>query len=78
MIFPVLIVELELGTFLLKQGHLRWIEFAESLETMRAVIIAAFIDCDLFTLFPAKECAMAIRAEELCINVFTESLLKLK
>ncbi len=54
-IFPVLIVELELGTFLLQQGQLSRVEFAEGLEAMRAVIIAAFIDGDLFTLFPSEE-----------------------
>lgn len=77
-IFPVLIVEFELGTFLFQQRQFSRVEPVEGLQAMSAVIIAAFIDGDLFTLLPAKECAMAIGTEELCINVFTESLLELK
>jgi len=77
-IFPVLIVELELGTFLLQQRQFSRVEPVEGLQAMSAVIIAAFIDGDLFTLLPSKECAMAIGTEKLCINVFTESLLELK
>lgn len=45
---------------------------------MRAVIIAAFIDGDLFTVLPSKEREMAIGTEELCIGIFTESSLQLK
>lgn len=45
---------------------------------MRAIIVAAFIDCDLFTVLPPKESAMAVGAEELCIGIFAEPLLELK
>lgn len=45
---------------------------------MRTVIVTAFVDSDLFTLFPGKERIMAIRAEEIGNAVLTESLVNLK
>jgi hypothetical protein len=45
---------------------------------VRAIIVAAFIDGDLFTVLPPKESAMAVGAEEFCIGIFAEPLLELK
>jgi len=45
---------------------------------MRAVIVAALVDRDLFPIFPAKEGAVAIGAEVFGLIVFAESLLHLK
>jgi hypothetical protein len=45
---------------------------------VRTVIVTAFVDSDLFTLFPGKERIMAIRAEEFGNAVLTESLVNLE
>lgn len=74
MIFPILIAELKLRVAFLLKGTFSGIKLIEGLSTMRAVIITAFIDSDLFALFPLKEGAIAIRAEEPGLGVFTESL----
>lgn len=74
MILPVLVAELELRAAFLLKNTFSCIELIKCLSTMKAVIIAAFIDSDLFAHFPFKEGAIAIRAEELGLGVFTESL----
>jgi len=64
MILPVLIAEFKLGrSFFLKRSF-GSIKIIKGLSAMKAVIIAAFIDSDIFAHFPFKEGAIAIRAEE--------------
>jgi|GEM_PF-3158617 len=41
---------------------------------MKAIIVRAFIDGDVFTMFPFKQGTVAVRAEELGFIIFTESL----
>lgn len=45
---------------------------------MRAIIITAFIDSNIFTDFPYKEGVMAIGIVEFRFRAFTESLFNLK
>ena len=74
MILPVLIAELKLGaTFFLKRTF-SGIKLINGLSTMKAIIIAAFKDSDLFALFPFKQGAIAIGTEEPGLGVFAESL----
>jgi len=74
MIFPVLIAEFKLGGSCFPDGEFRGVKLIKSLDAMRAVIVRAFIDSDIFAHFPFKQGAIAIRAEELGLGVFTESL----
>lgn len=78
MILPVLIAELKLRTAFLLKGTFSGIKLIESLNAVRTIIITAFIDGNFFALFPFKQGAIAIRAEELGRGVFTESLVYLK
>jgi hypothetical protein len=78
MVLPVLIAEFKLrAKFFLDKAFSR-IKLIESLNAMGAVIVTAFINSNLFTFLPLKECMMAIRAEVFGFIVFTESLVKLK
>jgi len=75
MVLPVLIAEFKLrAKFFLDKAFSR-IKLIESLNAMGAVIVTAFIDSNLFTLFLHKEGMMAIRAEVFGFIVFTESLI---
>jgi hypothetical protein len=73
MILSVLIAELKLRTELFPHKAFSRIKLIEGLNAMRAVIITAFIDSNLFTMFPLKEGAVAIRAEIFGFIVFMES-----
>lgn len=73
MILSVLIAELKLRTELFPYKAFSRIKLIEGLNAMRAVIITAFIDSNLFTMFPLKEGAVAIRAEIFGFIVFMES-----
>ncbi len=65
MVFPVLIAEFKLrAKFFLDKAFSR-IKLIEGMYAMRAAIITAFIDSDLFTFLPFKECIIAIRAKEI-------------
>lgn len=74
MILPVLIAELKLRVKLFLKGTFSGIKLIEGLSTMKAIIVTAFIDSDIFAHFPFKQGAIAIRAEELGLGVFEESL----
>ena len=74
MILPVLIAELKLRAAFLLKGTFSGIKLIKGLSAMKAIIVTAFIDSDVFALFPFKQGAIAIRAEELGLGVFTESL----
>jgi len=63
MVLSILIAEFKLRAKFFLDKAFSWIKLIESLDAMGAVIVAAFIDGNLFTLFPHKECMMAIRAE---------------
>lgn len=78
MILPVLIAELKLRAAFLLKGTFSGIKLIKGLSTMKTIIIAAFKDSDLFALFPFKQGAIAIRAEELGRGVFAKSLVYLK
>jgi hypothetical protein len=74
MILPVLVTELELrAAFFLKQAF-SVIKLIKRLYAMTAIIVGAFIDGDIFTIFPFKQSAVAVRAEEPGFIVFAESL----
>lgn len=73
-ILPVLIAELKLRTTFLLKGTFSGIQLIKGMSTMKAIIVAAFIDSDIFTLFPFKEGVIAIRAEVFGFRVFAESL----
>jgi hypothetical protein len=74
MILPVLIAELKLRVKLFLKGTFSGIKLIEGLSTMKAIIVRAFIDSDIFAHFPFKQGAIAIRAEEPGFGVFAESL----
>lgn len=78
MILSVLVAEFELRAEFITDKTLRRIEFVNGLNAMPAVIIAAFIDGDLFTAFPLKEGMMAIWAIVFGFIIFTESFIELK
>jgi len=78
MVLPVLIAEFKLRAKFFLDNAFSRIKLIESLNAMGAVIITAFINSNLFTFFPLKECMMAIRAEVFGFIVFTEPLVKLK
>jgi hypothetical protein len=43
-IFPVLVVDFELRTFLFHQRPLGWVQLSKRLDTMRAVIVWTLMD----------------------------------
>lgn len=73
-ILPVLIAEFKLRAAFFLKGAFRGIQLIKGLSTMAAIIIRAFIDSNLFALFPFKQGAIAIGAEELGLGVFAEPL----
>lgn len=78
MILSVLVAELKLRAELISDKTLGGVELVYSLDAMPAVVIAAFIDGDLFTMFPFKEGMMAVGAVEFGLVIFTESFIELK
>ena len=74
MVLSVLIIKLKLRGVGFLNETFRRIKFIEGLDTIRAMIITAFINSDLFTIFPPKEGLVAIRAEEFGFFAFAESL----
>lgn len=78
MIFPVLVVDFELRTFLFNQFQFGFIEFGKSLDTMRAVIVWTLVNGHFFLRLPAKKSQSAVRTEELRLPVGFKSLLKLE
>ena len=78
MILSILIVELELGATLFHQGMFGGIELGDGLETVRTVIVGAFVNGYFFFIFPAKERQPAMRAEELGLPVVPETVLDLE
>lgn len=74
-IFPILIAEFKLRSAFLLKGTFRGIKLIKGLGAMLAVIVRAFIDSDLFSLFPCEEGVRAIRAEEFGFGVIAESLI---
>jgi hypothetical protein len=77
-ILPVLIVEFELGTFLLHKRPFSRIEFGDGLDAVRTIIVRALVDGHFLLMFPSKESKTAIRAEELRLFTGSESLLHLE
>lgn len=73
MILSVLITEFKLGAAGFSNNTFRRVQRLKSPEAMRAVIVWAFIDSDLFTDFPLEEGVMAVRAEGFRFIVFAES-----
>jgi hypothetical protein len=73
MVLSVLIIKFKLRGARFLNETFSGVEFIESLGTIRAMIITAFINGELFRLFPPKEGLVAIRAEELGFFAFTES-----
>ena len=62
-IFAVNIAELKLRRFISLQGLFRWVEFFESVDAMRTVVVAAFMNNDVQTYFPAVQGILAVRTE---------------
>ena len=56
------------------KGTFSGIKLIKGLSTMKAISIRAFIDSNIFAHFPFKQGAIAIRAEESGVGVFTEAL----
>ena len=78
MILPVLVAELKLGAELITDKTLSRVKLVHGLNAMLAVIITAFIDGDLFTVFPLKEGMMAVWAIIFSCIIFAESFIELK
>lgn len=78
MIFPVLVAELKLRAEFFADKAFSGVELVESLDAMVAVIITAFKDGDLCTVFPFKEGIVTVRAEVFGFITFTESFIELK
>jgi hypothetical protein len=73
MVLSVLIIKFKLRGARFLNETFRGVEFIESLDTIRAMIITAFINSDLFTIFPPKEGMVAIRAKEPRFFTFAKS-----
>ncbi len=78
MILPVVIAEFKLGAEFITDKAFSRVELVHGLNAMLAVIITAFIDGDLFTVFPFKEGMMAVGAVVFGFIIFTESFIELK
>lgn len=78
MILPVVVAEFKLRAEFITDKAFSRVELVESLGAMLAVIITAFIDGDLCTVFPLKEGMMAVWAVVLGFIIFTESSMELK
>jgi len=78
MILPVLVAELKLRAEFFADKAFSGIELVESVDAMLAVIITAFIDGDLCTVFPFKEGTMAVWAVVYGFIIFTGVFIKLK
>jgi hypothetical protein len=74
MILPILVVDLELRAALFHQGPLGRIELGDGLETVRAVIVGAFVDGYFLLNFPAEERQSAMGTEELRFSVVPEAV----
>ena len=64
-IFPVLVVDFELRTFLFHQFPLGFIELGKRLDTVRTVIVWAFMDGHFLLRFPPEESQATMGTEEL-------------
>jgi hypothetical protein len=64
MILPVLVVEFELGATLFHQGPFGGVELGDGLETVRTVIVGAFVNGYFLSIFPAEQRQPAMGAEE--------------
>ena len=78
MILPVLVAELKLGAEFITDKTLSRVKLVHGLNAMLAVIITAFIEGDLFTVFPLKEGIMAVWAIIFSFIVLAESFIELK
>jgi hypothetical protein len=77
-VLPVLVVELELRASLFLESPLGGIEFCDGLETMRTVVIRAFMDGHFLLDFPAEKSQTAVRTEQLRFPAVPEPVLDLK
>lgn len=64
-IFPVLVVDFELRTFLFHQLSLGFIELGNRLDTVRTIIIWALVNGHFLLRFPSKESQTTMGTEEL-------------
>ena len=62
-VLPVLVVQLELGTPPFLQFPLGGVHLRDVLETVRTVVIRAFMDGHFLLDFPAEQSQAAVRAE---------------
>jgi hypothetical protein len=75
MVLSVLVIKFKLRGARFLNETFSGVKFIESLNAVRAIIITAFIDGDLFAIFPPKEGMVAIRAKELGFFTFAKSFL---
>lgn len=78
MIFPVLVVDFELRTFLFHQFPLDFVELGNRLDTVRTVIIWALVNGHFLLRLPAKESQATMGTEEFRLPVCFKALLKLE
>ena len=78
MILPVLVAEFKLRAEFITYKTLSRVKLVHGLNAMLAVIITAFIEGDLFTVFPLKEGMMAVWAIIFSFIVLAESFIELK
>lgn len=77
-ILPVLVIELELRTLHLHECSFGRIEFGNSFDAVRAIIVRAFMDSYFLLMLPSKESQATIRTKELRLSAGSESLLHLE
>jgi hypothetical protein len=62
MIFPILVAELKLGTSFFRKGIFCIIECIHLPYPVETMVIAALVEGNLFSLFPGKQCMVAVGA----------------
>jgi len=75
MILPVLVAEFKLRAEFITDKTLSRVKLVHGLNAMLAVIITAFKEGDLFTMFPLKEGMMAVWAIIFSFIVLAESFI---
>ena len=63
MVLPILIAEFELRASFLLQSPFIGVELRESLDAVLTIVVATFIERNLFPDFPAKESVVTVGAE---------------
>ena len=66
--FAVLITEFELRRFGETQGFLEGVELIEIFEEQRALIVVAFVNGAVSTVFPKIKGMLTMRAPEFCVQ----------